>query len=86
MPHRGGRGGGGNRPAQTTQAQVRTSPASTMQVRAMPTSTTRRDGVIRPHVHGSVGRQVVDDQDDMWRVEHLGLTHTATRRGMWWTT
>ena len=26
-----------------------------------------RNGVIRPHAHGRVGTQVVDDQDNMWR-------------------
>ena len=29
----------------------------------MSTCTMRRDGLIGPHAHGSVGRQVVDDQD-----------------------
>ena len=38
-----------------------------MQLRAMPTCTTRRDGVIGPRAHGSVGRQVVDDQENTQR-------------------
>ena len=65
--------------------EVRTTPAETMKVRAMPTSTSRRGGVIGPHAHGKLGRQVADDQDNTRR-EQLGLTHTETRRGMWWMT
>ena len=41
-------------------------------VRAMPTCTTRRGGVIGPHAHGSVARQVVDDQDNTWRGWSIG--------------
>ena len=46
-------------------AEVHTTPAKTMKVRAIPTCTTRKDGVIGPHAHGSIGRQVADDQDNM---------------------
>ena len=42
-----------------------------MKVRAMP-GCTRRDRVIGPHAHGSVGRHVVDDQDNMWRGGAIG--------------
>ena len=36
-------------------AEVRATPAETTKVRALPTCTTRRDGVIGPHARGSVG-------------------------------
>ena len=42
------------------------------QVRVMPTCAVCRDGVIRPHAHSSVGRQVVDDQDNTRRGGALG--------------
>ena len=64
--------------------EVRTTPAETMKVRVMPTCTTGRGGVIGPHAHGNVVRQVADDQDNTRRVgTTLGLMHTETRRDMW---
>ena len=56
-------------PASTTKehaplTEVHTTPTETMKVRAMPTCTMPRDGVIGPHVCGSVGGQVADDQDN----------------------
>ena len=60
-PLRGGGGGGGAAPA-----EVRTTSAAAIQVRGMPTCATRRDGVIGPRVHSSVG-QGVDDQDNTRR-------------------
>ena len=56
----------------TPPVEVRTTPAKTMKVCAMPTCTTCRDGVIGPHAHGSMGRQVVDDRDNMWRGGAIG--------------
>ena len=72
----------------TPPAEVRTTPSETMKVRAMPKCTARRDRVIQPHAHGSVGRQVGDNQDNTrgGGLERLGLARAETRRGMWWTT
>ena len=56
----------------TPPAEVCTTPAETMKLRAMPKCTTRRDGGIGPHAHGSVGRQVVDDQDSTWGAGAIG--------------
>ena len=88
-------GGGGGRTQATAQVhmpptstikectpptEVRTTSAETMKVRAMPTCTTR-DGVIGPHAHSSVGRQVVDNQDNSWRGGALGPhAHRNTAR------
>ena len=48
----------------TPPAEVRTTPAATMQVRVMPTCAAHRDGVIGHHAHSSAGRQVLDDKDN----------------------
>ena len=48
-------------------AEVRTTRTETVKVWAVPMCTTRRGGVIGPHAHGSMGRQVVDDQNNTWR-------------------
>ena len=58
--------------AHAPPAEVRTTPAETMKVRAMPTCTTRRDAVIGPHVHGNLGRQVADDQGNTRRGGAIG--------------
>ena len=55
-------------PASTTNehvppAEMRATPAETMKVHAMPTCTTRRDGVFGPHAHGNAARHVVGDLD-----------------------
>ena len=60
--------GGGRR----ASAEVRATPAATIQGCSMPTCATRRDGVAGPHVHSSVRRQVVDDQDNTRRSGALG--------------
>ena len=44
--------------------EVHTTPVEMMKVRAMPTCTTGRGGVIGPHAHGNVVRQVAGDQDN----------------------
>ena len=49
-------------------SEVCTAPAETMTVCAMPTCTTGRGGVIEPHAHGNVVRQVADNRDNTWRV------------------
>ena len=41
--------------------EVRTTPAETMKVCAMPMCNTGRGGVIGPHAHGNVVRHVVND-------------------------
>ena len=56
----------------TAPAEVRTTPTKTMKVRATPTCPARRGQVIGPHVHGSVGRQAVDDQDNTRRSGAMG--------------
>ena len=63
--------------------EVRTTPAETRKVWAMPTCTTRRGGVFGPHAHGNVGRQVMDDQDSTWRG---GAIRPHARGDMEWTT
>ena len=45
---------------------------SPCEVRAMPTCTTRRDGVHGAHAHGSAGMQVTDDLDDTRRGRAIG--------------
>ena len=69
--------------ARVCDPEVRTTPAETMKVHAMPTCATGRGGVIGPHAHGNVVRQVADNEDKCKRVEQLGLTHTEMQRDMW---
>ena len=64
--------------------EVRTTPAETMNVRTMPTCTTGRGGVLGPHAHGNLVRQGAGPGQHAEGLEQWGLTHTGTRRGMWW--
>ena len=53
----------------------------------IPTCTTRRDGVIAPHTHMAAwGGRWRTTRTTLGGVEQLGLTHTETRRDIWWTT
>ena len=50
----------------------RATPAETMKVCALPTCTTRRDGVRGARAHGGVGMQVADDLHDTRRGGAIG--------------